>query len=72
MSTRTAVVLSYVICAKCGDPVGGRIPQPPQELKLTCLHCKQTFTFEPEDVGRGVVSYDPLTGRWKTEGLDQS
>jgi hypothetical protein len=64
-----AVVMFYVLCPNlaCGDPVGGRLPQPPEPLKLTCLHCKQTFTFEEEDVRRGIVSYDGRADRWKVE-----
>ena len=51
-----AVVTFDVLCPNfaCGDPVGGRIPQPPERLKLTCLHCKQTFTFEEGDVRQGI------------------
>lgn len=68
MATR-AVIMSYVLCPNpdCGDPVGGRIPQPPERLKLICLHCKQTFTFQEEDVRRGIVSYDRRADRWTVE-----
>ena len=64
-----AVVMFYVLCPNlaCGDPVGGRLPQPPQQLKLTCLHCKQTFTLEEQDQRRGIVSYDRRADRWKVE-----
>ena len=64
-----AVIMSYVLCpnSECGDPVGGRLPQPPERLKLTCLHCKETFTFEERDVHHGVVSYDRGLDRWKIE-----
>lgn len=66
-----AVVMSYVLCPNpdCGDPVGGRVPQPPEELKLTCLHCKQTFPFEPGDVRNGVVSDTRENKRWRVESL---
>ena len=62
-----AVVMFYVLCPNlaCGDPVGGRLPQPPQQLRL--LHCKQTFTFEEQDVRRGIVSHDRRADRWKVE-----
>jgi hypothetical protein len=67
--TSQAGVMTYAICPTpgCGDPVAGRIPQAPEELKLTCVHCKQTFAFEPGDLQRGLVSYDRLTKRWKVE-----
>jgi hypothetical protein len=59
----------YVLCPNlaCHDPVGGHLPQPREALKLTCLHCKQTFTFEEGDVRRGIVSYDGRADRWKVE-----
>jgi hypothetical protein len=64
-----AVVMFYVLCPNfaCGDPVGGLIPQPPERLKLTCPHCKQTFTFEEGDVRRGIVSYNGRADRWQVE-----
>jgi hypothetical protein len=61
--------MSYVPCPECGDAVAGRIPQPPEELKLTCVHCKQTFTFEPNEVRGGLVFYNPETNRWKAHTL---
>jgi hypothetical protein len=66
-----AVVMTYVVCPnpECGDPVGGRIPQPPEELKLTCLHCKRIFVFEQDDLRTGLVSYDRKTDGWKVEGF---
>lgn len=62
-----AVVMSYVPCPNCGDPVGGRIPSPPGQLKLTCVHCKQGFEFEQGEVRSGPVSYDPEVDRWNVE-----
>src|SRR5258708_32875715 len=66
-----AVVMSYVLCPnpECGDPVGGRIPQPPEELKLTCPRCRRTFAFEQDELCRGIVSYDRESDRWKVESF---
>jgi hypothetical protein len=63
--------MSYVPCPnlECGDPVAGRIPQPPEDLILACAHCKQTFTFEPSEVRSGLVFYNPETDRWKVQTL---
>jgi hypothetical protein len=63
--------MSYVPCPnpKCGDAVAGRIPQPPEELRLTCVHCKETFTFEASEVRSGLVFYNPETNRWKAHTL---
>jgi hypothetical protein len=63
--------MTYVPCPNlaCGDPVAGRIPQLPEDLKLTCMHCKQTFTFEPSEVRSGLVFYNPETNRWKVQTL---
>lgn len=61
--------MSYVLCPKCGDPVAGRIPQPPDELKLTCAHCKEAFLFQPGDLRSGLVFYNPDTNRWKVQTL---
>ena len=64
-------VMSYVICPNpaCGDPVGGRIPQPPEESKLTCPHCKQTFSFHPAEVRSGLVGFNPTINRWEVHTL---
>jgi hypothetical protein len=69
MAATSAGLLSYVPCPACGHPVGGRLPQPPEELKLTCLHCSTTFAFEPNAVRRGLVSYDHEADRWKVESF---
>jgi len=61
--------MSYVPCPKCGDAVAGRIPQPPEELELSCVHCKQTFTFEPNEVRNGLVFCNLETNRWKAHTL---
>jgi len=61
--------MSYVPCPECGDAVAGRIPQPPEELKLTCVHCKQTFTFAANEVRNGLVFCNPETNRWKAHTL---
>lgn len=64
-------LMSYVLCpnSKCGDAVAGRIPQPPEELKLRCTHCKETFIFEAGEVRSGLVFCDPETNRWKVQTL---
>jgi hypothetical protein len=69
-----AVAMYYVSCPNpaCSDPVGGRIPQAPEELKLTCANCKQTFRFEPNDVKFGLVSYHQPSNRWRTEGYGRA
>jgi len=61
----------YVTCPnpECCDPVAGRIPQPPEELKLTCVHCKQTFSFDLREVRRGLVFYNPTINRWEVQTL---
>jgi hypothetical protein len=63
--------MSYVTCPnpECGDPVAGRIPQPPEELKLTCVHCKETFSFDPNEVRTGLVSYNQTINRWELQTL---
>ena len=61
--------MSYVPCPQCRDAVAGRIPQPPEELKLTCVHCKHPFTFEPSEVRSGLVFFNPETNRWKPHTL---
>jgi hypothetical protein len=62
----------YVPCPKCGDAVAGRIPQPPEELKLTCFHCKETFTFELGEVRSGLVFFNPEINRWKADTLSNT
>ena len=69
MVATSAGLLSYVPCPECGHPVGGRIPQAPEELKLDCVHCKKTFAFERADLHRGLVSYDHEADRWKVENF---
>lgn len=61
--------MSYVPCPRCGDAVAGLIPQLPEELKLTCVHCKQTFNFEPTEVRMGLVFCNAETNRWKPYAL---
>jgi hypothetical protein len=61
--------MSYVQCPRCGDAVAGRIPQRPEDLKLTCIHCKATFSFEPNEVRGGLVFCNPGTKRWKVHTL---
>jgi len=61
--------MSYVPCPLCGDAVAGRIPQPLEELKLTCVHCKLTFRFDSSEVCSGLVFYNPETNRWKAHTL---
>jgi hypothetical protein len=61
--------MSYVPCPQCGDAVAGRIPQAPEELKLSCVHCQQTFTFDPSEVRSGLVFCDHNTNRWKAHTL---
>ena len=60
-------LIPHVICPNCKDPVAGKIPQPPEQLKLTCLNpsCGQTFAFVPEDIRRSLMSYNLDTRRWK-------
>jgi hypothetical protein len=64
-------LMSYVLCPnpKCGDPVAGRIPQSPEELKLTCVHCKETFAFKASEVRSGLVFYNTETKRWGVQTL---
>ena len=67
----SAGLMSYVPCPnpRCGDPVAGRIPQSPEVLRLTCVHCKESFTFQQDDVRRGLVSYNRSTDRWWVQSL---
>jgi len=59
----------YVLCPKCGDPVG-RITTALKQPKVTCLNseCTHTFRFDPEnDVRSGVVSRDGNPVRLRLE-----
>jgi hypothetical protein len=61
-------MMSYVLCPKCGDAVGGRMPQAQERLIVTCfnLDCKHTFTCdEGQVVLNGTVSYDSETRRFQ-------
>jgi hypothetical protein len=63
--TETTSIMSYVLCPKCGDAVGGPMPQTQQRLRVTCFNpnCKHSFVVDEEHVRNGTVSYDPATHR---------
>ena len=61
--------MSYVICPHCEDPVAGRIPSGSEARKLTCVHCRQTFTFADNEILTGIVGYDDSDNRWKVQRM---
>ena len=61
--------MSYVICPHCEDPVAGRIPSGSEVRKLTCVHCRQTFTFADNEILTGIVGYDESDNRWKVQRM---
>jgi len=52
--------MRYVVCPKCGDPVASRLAG-----ELTCVQCKEKFTFDESQVRSGVVLFDSRADRWK-------
>jgi hypothetical protein len=62
-------VMRHVICPKCGDAVGGRLPSGGELRELICSHCHEKFEFNDADVSSGPVTHDEGTNRWKRANL---
>ena len=52
--------MRYVICPKCGDPVG-----PPLKKELTCVHCGEKFPLDESQVVTGIVLFNQKKNRWQ-------
>jgi DNA-directed RNA polymerase subunit RPC12/RpoP len=66
------MLMSYVLCSGCGDPVGGRIPSGNEPRVLTCTHCGTQNPFRDGDLPTGLVCYDEETNRWRLSTLADS
>jgi hypothetical protein len=65
-------LMSYIVCSRCGDPVGGRIPSGSEPRVLTCVRCHAQTAFNDGDLRQGLVGYDEATRRWRVATLADS
>lgn len=70
-ATQTDAVSRLMSCVLCprghAVAVGSHIP--PTKMKITCIHCEQTFAFEQGDVQQRIMIHDNKIGGWREESF---